>query len=211
MDCAKRPLEAVIFDFGGVISQPLGPLLGSVEREFGIPPGEMQRALYSAPLWPLAEVGEMSYAEYVSGCKVALRSFLSAECVEDAWARWYAAFYRPSFMPGVIELIGELRGRVRLALLSNASDGAEGRWQSDFGISGHFDVIVNSASIGIAKPDARAFRITMKKLGLPPGACFFVDDTRANVDAAAALGIRSHLFEDAATLRAALLAEGLRL
>ncbi len=57
-----------------------------------------------------------------------------------------------------------------------------------------FDVVVNSADLGIAKPDPRVFEAACLSLGSPLAGCSFVDDTRVNVEAAAERGLRVHLY-----------------
>jgi putative hydrolase of the HAD superfamily len=207
-----NPLEAVIFDFGGVVSQPMGPVLAGIEGEFGIAPGTLLQLFYGGELWKAAEVGAMSYADYVAACREGIRSHVgSTEVAARVWDRWYGSFYQPTFMPGVLDIVHALQGQVRVAMLSNASPGMEERLRDQFRVAHLFDPLISSAAIGVAKPDARAFEITLERVGLQAEQCFFVDDTEVNVSAASRLGIRAHLFQDAGALRAALEGEGLRL
>ena len=204
--------RAVIFDFGGVVSQPLGPALGEIESEFAIPAGTLMRLFYGTELWQTAEVGGITYAEYITGCQAALQEFVGgADRARSVWERWYAAFYQPTFMPGVLDIVEALQGRVRVAMLSNASDGMEERMREQFKIAHLFDPLINSATIRVAKPDERAFTITLERLGLAAAECFFTDDTLVNITAAKGLGIRSHHFQDEEGLRRAIAAEGITL
>jgi 2-haloacid dehalogenase len=70
------------------------------------------------------------------------------------------------------------------------------------------DVVV-SGEERVAKPDPRIYAIAERRFGHPPQALFFIDDNRANVEAAAARGWQAHLFTDAATLEARLVEKGL--
>jgi 2-haloacid dehalogenase len=70
------------------------------------------------------------------------------------------------------------------------------------------DVVV-SGHEGIVKPDPAIFRRCLDRNGLAAEHCVFVDDSAANVAAAAALGIDAIRFTDAAALRAALVSRGL--
>ena len=69
--------------------------------------------------------------------------------------------------------------------------------------------IVVSGFEGVIKPEPRIFQIACERIGLDPGQMLFVDDSRANIDAARALGFDTHLFEDPAGLRPALEGRGL--
>lgn len=208
----KPPPRAVIFDFGGVVSQPMGPILAGIEAEFRIPAGSLLQLFYGGELWKTAEVGGISYGDYVAACQRGIRQFVDTPATAArAWDRWYASFYRPAYMPGVLDVVQALQDRVKVAMLSNASDGMEQRMRDQFGIAHLFDPLINSATIRVAKPDQRAFTITLERLGLAAEDCFFIDDTLVNIEAASGMGIRAHHFQDAPTLRAALASEGLPL
>lgn len=69
--------------------------------------------------------------------------------------------------------------------------------------------IVVSGREKIAKPDPAIFALACERAGLGPEALLFVDDSRANIEAAARLGFHTHLFEDPAALEPALIGHGL--
>jgi epoxide hydrolase-like predicted phosphatase len=54
-----------------------------------------------------------------------------------------------------------------------------------YGIISLFDDIINSARVGLAKPDPRIFALAAERLGVAPGECVFIDDLARNVQAAA--------------------------
>ena len=47
---------------------------------------------------------------------------------------------------------------------------------------------MDSAFVGMRKPDPAIFALVLERLRLPAEACAFVDDLEHNIDAAAALG-----------------------
>ncbi len=74
---------------------------------------------------------------------------------------------------------------LRTALLSNS-------WGDQYlrdGWHDMFDAVVISGEVGMRKPERQIFEHTVKQLGLPPRTCVFVDDHRANIEAAASLGL----------------------
>ncbi|AHI01241.1 HAD-IA family hydrolase [Kutzneria viridogrisea] len=74
---------------------------------------------------------------------------------------------------------------IRTALLSNADGpGAPVPWLDEL-----FDVVVFSGEVGIAKPDVAVYQLTVRRLGLPPEQCVFVDDLLGNVRGAVAAGL----------------------
>jgi putative hydrolase of the HAD superfamily len=57
-------------------------------------------------------------------------------------------------------------------------------------------VLVDSGFVGMRKPDAEIYELTLERLGLPAAACLFVDDTEVNCEAARALGMSAVHFRD---------------
>jgi putative hydrolase of the HAD superfamily len=52
--------------------------------------------------------------------------------------------------------------------------------------------------VGLRKPDRRIFDLILQQLGVAAGEAIFVDDFRANIDSAAALGIKTVWYQDRA-------------
>ena len=77
---------------------------------------------------------------------------------------------------------------LRLALLTNNVREWEPRWRAMIPVDELFEVIVDSAFVGVRKPDPRIFEITTERLDCDPGACVLVDDMIGNCDAARSLG-----------------------
>ncbi len=92
---------------------------------------------------------------------------------------------------------------IRLYALSN--------WGLDFSIAEQtfpilteFDGRVISHHVGVVKPDPEIFAILLSKFDLQADECLFVDDSAANISAAAELGFHTHLFVHPIGLRARL-------
>ena len=62
------------------------------------------------------------------------------------------------------------------------------------------DVAVNSARVGLRKPDPQIYRLTVDRMGLPPEECVFVDDKERNTAVAEMLGMKAIVFRSAAQL-----------
>ncbi|MEH3047456.1 HAD-IA family hydrolase [Sphingomonas adhaesiva] len=117
----------------------------------------------------------------------------------------------PGTMPGMAALVDELDAAgVPLFAITNFS----GEFFADFRareawMFDRFRDIVVSGDEKMVKPDPAIFRLALARFGVAAEATYFVDDNAANVAAAQALGIRAHLFRDADTLRAEMVALGL--
>lgn len=68
---------------------------------------------------------------------------------------------------------------------------------------------VVSGDEGVIKPDPKIYKILIARTGLAPARTLFIDDSAANVAAAAGLGFAVHRFEDAAGLQGELVRLGL--
>ncbi|RLC92337.1 MAG: HAD family phosphatase, partial [Chloroflexi bacterium] len=105
------------------------------------------------------------------------------------------------FNPEVVAAARALRGRYKVALLTNAFPGQDDMIRERFGLDVHteFDVYVNSAYVGLRKPDPAIFHLTLEQLGVAPQQAVFLDDGLRNVDSARELGIHTVQFVDPAT------------
>jgi putative hydrolase of the HAD superfamily len=99
----------------------------------------------------------------------------------------------------VVAYYRDLRGRgLRLALLTNNVREWEPLWRPKLPVDELFELVVDSAFVGMRKPDREIYDLTLERLGLPGEACVFVDDLDVNVAAAQAAGMVGVIFRDTA-------------
>ena len=117
----------------------------------------------------------------------------------------------PGPMPGMVALVDELDAAdVPLFAITNFSGEFFAPFRArEAAMFDRFRDIVVSGDEKLVKPDPAIFRLALDRFGLRAEQAYFVDDTAANVAAAQALGIRSHLFRGAEPLRAEMVALGL--
>ncbi|NNG07990.1 MAG: HAD family phosphatase [Desulfobacteraceae bacterium] len=189
-------IKAIIFDFGRVISAQKPPsLFRSYEDELGLEPGTINFIMFDSEAWQEALVGRKTVEEfwYEIGPELGLNS--SDEV--DAFCHRYHA--DEAINEGVLDLIHRLHGNYKLAVLSNSPPGLA-QWMADWKVLHPFDVVFCSGNEGIAKPDIKAFELTLERLGVKPNEAVFVDDTREHVEAARKLGLQGILFTTAEEL-----------
>jgi 2-haloacid dehalogenase len=127
-----------------------------------------------------------------------------------AWGqRWMEMF--DGYMDGTAELIRRLDARqVPLYALTNMPADPWDEMLQEFEILRRFRDVVVSGRIGLIKPGAEIYHVALKVMGHPePADVLFIDNSLPNVEAADALGFRTHHFKHAEGLEAALLREGL--
>jgi len=107
----------------------------------------------------------------------------------------------------MIALARRLRKSYRTALLSNATLYLD-TLLVDHDLAGVFDVIVNSARVGLRKPDPQIYRLTLDRLRLVPTQCLFIDDKKRNTLVAQSLGMKVIVFRSVADLMRRLRAAG---
>lgn len=96
--------------------------------------------------------------------------------LKELWRRNVTGglWHRP--VPGAAEALGRLKAAgLRLAVISNA----EGRVAEDLAIAGlahHFETIVDSHRVGVAKPDPRIFALALERMGAAPGESVYIGD-----------------------------------
>lgn len=95
------------------------------------------------------------------------------------------------------ETLETLRGRgYRVACISNA-DGRVRGLLAAAGLLPHLEFVLDSAEVGLEKPDPRIFQVAAQRLALEPSACVYVGDIyEIDVVGAAGAGMRPLLIGD---------------
>jgi putative hydrolase of the HAD superfamily len=200
--------QALISDFGGVLTSPLHGAFLAVQDHLDIPVEAYGAALAATarggelPLFAL-ERGEISEAQFLRDLEAGLSAVLGREVSLHGFGERLMGALEPDEL--LFDHYRELRDRgVRMALLTNNVREWEPLWRAMLPIDEVFELVVDSAFVGMRKPEPEIYALTLERLGLPAGACVFVDDLEINVDAARALGMTGIVHRDAATTIAAL-------
>jgi putative hydrolase of the HAD superfamily len=182
------PIQAIFFDFGGVIARLDRGMLATFETMHGLPRGSFLEALYRIPEWRALEVGEGDEAAWMEAAKRKLDELAGRSLPDISEER--VTMWR-QLDADVVALARRLKGRYRLGVLSNATDRLESELHDYHGIADVFDVIVNSYRVGMAKPDRRIYELAAARLGVAPAACLHIDDLPHNVEGAREAGFRA--------------------
>ena len=88
-----------------------------------------------------------------------------------------------------------LKGRgYRMAICTNNVREWEPLWRAKLPVDEIFGVVVDSAFVGVRKPEPEIYGITLERLGVLAPAALFVDDIEVNCDTARKLGMRAVRF-----------------
>jgi putative hydrolase of the HAD superfamily len=184
-------IRGLIFDVGGVLIVQDPKEYALLDREYGLRDNTLWFALYRIPEWNEIQTGRGSAEAY----DAAVLAYLAREgCSDPAGMVERIRTQATRLHEQVIDLIRSLRDTYRIGLLSNATARLE-EMLAELGLhEGLVHDVVNSARVGLAKPDPAVYRLAAERLGLAPGQCFFVDDYDKNVIAAREVGMHAHHF-----------------
>ncbi|HEX4806555.1 MAG TPA: HAD family phosphatase [Conexibacter sp.] len=193
-------IEAVVSDFGGVLTTPLLDAFLGLQADRGIPLEAFGAALARAaadngganPLFEL-ETGRLTEARFVELLGAALRAELDRDVDLARFGETFFEHLHPNEELFAFMRTVHQRG-YRMAILTNNVREWEPLWRSMLPIDELFELVVDSGFEGLRKPDARIYELTLARLGVAAEATLFVDDTEVNCEAARALGMHAVWF-----------------
>jgi putative hydrolase of the HAD superfamily len=194
-------IEAVISDFGGVLTSPLLDSFAAFQDSSGIPLEALGRAMAAItarqganPLFEL-ETGRISEARFLEDLGRELTEELGRPVALHGFAERYLGALHPN--EPMIDYMRVLRRRgYRMAICTNNVREWERLWRAKLPVDEIFDVVVDSSAVGARKPEPRIYEITLERLVVPATSAILVDDVEANCQAARDLGMTSVWFRD---------------
>jgi epoxide hydrolase-like predicted phosphatase len=192
-------VRAVLFDFGGVFMPSPFSAVRAFGARLGIPPERAIETIFGSydsdtdHPWHRLERGEMTL--------IAAREAILA--IDDVGQRIdlfeaLGELRDATVRPDVVQIARDARAvGVKTAVVTNNVREFGNGWRAMLPVDELFDVVVDSAHVGVRKPDPRIFRLALERLGdVAPGDAVFLDDFPGNVAAAERLGMRGILVED---------------
>jgi putative hydrolase of the HAD superfamily len=103
--------------------------------------------------------------------------------------------------PEVLEIARGLATRCLMATINNESRELNEQRIRTFKLADIIDLFISSCYVGLRKPDERIYRLALDVLQKPAEECCFIDDRPVNIEAAAKVGMRTVLMQNAAQLK----------
>lgn len=180
-------IQGIIFDFGKVICDfDLQIFLREAARYSTKTRTELNAIVPSTMEFATRyETGLITSDEFFEHITVTA----SLRMPKETFLRAYTEIFTP--IESTFALVRHLKPSYRLGLLSNTSELHYERGIRPVSIFPLFDAVTLSYEVRAMKPDRRIYDDAIRKMGLPPGACVYIDDIPANVAAGAALGLRA--------------------
>jgi putative hydrolase of the HAD superfamily len=195
-------IRAVVCDFGGVLTSPLLGAFAAFQDDHGISLEHIGEAMASGaeqldgkhPLFEL-ECGRISEERFLDLLRDGLEPVLGHRPELHRFKETYFDGLDPN--AEMIELMAELSRDHRMALLTNNVREWEPLWRAKLPVDEIFETVVDSAFVGMRKPDREIYELTLARLeGINAEECVFIDDTKVNCEAAEEIGMAAVHFVD---------------
>jgi putative hydrolase of the HAD superfamily len=184
-------IQAVIFDFGGVITESPFEAFAKLEHERGLPKDFIRRinaANHHENAWARFERSELDLAGF-----------------DEAFAKEAHAAGHPlrgadvlgclngSLRPAMVKALEIIRSRTKAGCITNnvKNDDSVSSWRSaDVArVMGLFHHVIESSKAGVRKPDPRIYAMMVEALGVDPTHCVYLDDLGINLKPARDMGM----------------------
>ena len=190
-------IEAVIWDFGGVLTTSPFEAFNRYEQAHGLPDDFIRGINATNP-------ESNAWAQFESA-QISLKEFDAAFAAEAA-AKGYEvpgrdviALLSGDLRPRMVEVLKRCKEHFKVACITNnvksgtgpAMATSDAKREQTGAVMELFDLVVESSIEGIRKPNPEIYRLTCARLGVAPDACAFLDDLGINLKPARQLGMQT--------------------
>lgn len=185
-------IEAVIWDFGGVLTSSPFEAFARFEQERGLPADVIRRtnaANHLENAWAKFERAEIDLDAFDDLFAAESRALGAEVRGKDVIALLFG-----DLRPEMVEALRRVKqtcktGCITNNLPANATGSAAGRTLYVAEVMTLFDHVIESAKIGLRKPDPRIYQMMTDKLGVDPKRCVYLDDLGVNLKPAREMGM----------------------
>jgi putative hydrolase of the HAD superfamily len=185
-------IEAVIWDFGGVLTTSPFDAFERFEIERGLPAGIIRRtnaANHWENAWAKFERAEVDLEAFDS-LFAAESLVLGAEVRGRDVLPLLSGDLRPEMVEALRRVAAKFKtGCITNNLPANAIGSLGGRSLCIAEVMALFNHVIESAKIGLRKPDPRIYQMMIEALGVDPRRCIYLDDLGVNLKPARDMGM----------------------
>lgn len=182
-------IEAVLFDFGGVILSSPFEAFAAYEKEIGLPTDTIRKINATDPdsnAWAQFERREVSTEEFVLLFEeeaLALGYELDAQRILEG--------LHGSLRPSMVEALSKCSSKFKTAMLTNniTPMGEQDLDEDVQKVVEIFDLLIESSIEGCRKPEEKFYEVACERLNVKPENCVFLDDLGINLKPARAMGM----------------------
>jgi putative hydrolase of the HAD superfamily len=185
-------VEAVIWDFGGVLTSSPFEAFARYESERGLPADIIRRTNatnHFENAWAKFERAEVDIDTFDR-----LFAAESLALGAEVRGRDVLPLLSGDLRPEMVEALTRVKARFKTGCITNnlpnnAIGSASGRSLYIAEVMVLFDHVIESAKIGLRKPDPRIYRMMVDALGVDPKNCVYLDDLGVNLKPAREMGM----------------------
>ena len=182
-------IEAVLFDFGGVILSSPFEAFAAYEKEIGLPTDTIRKINATNPdsnAWAQFERREVSTEDFVLLFEeeaLALGYELDAQRILEG--------LHGSLRPSMVEALSKCSSKFKTAMLTNniTPMGEQDLDEDVQKVVEIFDLLIESSIEGCRKPEEKFYEVACERLDVKPENCVFLDDLGINLKPARAMGM----------------------
>lgn len=182
-------IEAVLFDFGGVILSSPFEAFAAYEKEIGLPTDTIRKINATDPdsnAWAQFERREVSTEDFVLLFEeeaLALGYELDAQRILEG--------LHGSLRPSMVEALSKCSSKFKTAMLTNniTPMGEQDLDEDVQKVVEIFDLLIESSIEGCRKPEEKFYEVACERLNVKPENCVFLDDLGINLKPARAMGM----------------------
>jgi epoxide hydrolase-like predicted phosphatase len=190
--------DLIIFDLGRVLVDfNFRLVIQKLARYTRKSEKEIRHFFVTTPLWDTFERGGIEPGPFFNALKKELR--LEGLTFQSFLPIWNEIFTEKH---DTVAIARKLKGRYRLAILSNVNILHWEHVLDRHAFIKWFDHPIASYAVGYRKPEIDIYRLTLHRAGVSPERAVFIDDVESHIRAAKSLGIRAHQFISAPQLLA---------
>jgi putative hydrolase of the HAD superfamily len=185
-------IEAVIWDFGGVLTTSPFEAFARFEREHGLPADIIRRTNavnHHENAWAQFERAELDIEAFDQ-----LFATESLALGAEVRGKDVLPLLSGDLRPEMVEALRRVKEKFKTGCITNnlpanAIGSASGRSLYVAKVMALFDHIIESAKIGLRKPDPRIYRMMIDALGVDAKNCVYLDDLGVNLKPAREIGM----------------------
>ena len=185
-------IEAVIWDFGGVLTTSPFEAFARFEKERGLPVDIIRRtnaANHFENAWAKFERADVDLATFDE-----LFAAESLALGAEVRGRDVVPLLSGDPRPEMVEALRRIKQRFKTGCITNnlpanaiGSSGGRALYVAE--TMALFDHVIESAKIGLRKPDPRIYQMMVEALGVDPNRCVYLDDLGVNLKPAREMGM----------------------
>jgi len=190
-----KDIQAVIWDFGGVLTSSPFEAFNRYESEKGLPKDfirSVNAVNGDTNAWAKLEQSQVTGEEFDGLFRAEAKAL-----GHDVPGRDVLRLLSGSLRPRVVEALKLAKSKVKVGCITNNAPIGKGASMTDSDeraaeiakVFALFDEVIESSKLGIRKPDPRIYALMCEALDVEPKHCVYLDDLGINLKPARAMGM----------------------